>query len=67
VSTTVQPVRPVSMVSDVSVLPQRGRIVLVVLHDGRQIEGEVHTMTSRYEVGGVAFYPWEIEEIEDII
>jgi hypothetical protein len=55
------------MLSDVSVLPQRGRIVLVVLHDGRQIEGEVHTMTSRYEVGGVAFYPWEIEEIEDII
>jgi hypothetical protein len=37
--------------------------VLVVLQDGRQIEGELHTLTGRYEVGGVVFEAWEIEEV----
>jgi hypothetical protein len=47
-------------------LPQNGRVVLVVLRDGRQLEGELHTMSRRYEVGDVAFDPWEIETIEDV-
>lgn len=50
----------------VSMLPQHGRNVLVVLRDGRQIEGDLHTMTGRYEVGGIVFAPWEIESIENI-
>jgi hypothetical protein len=32
----------------------------------RQIEGELHTMSGRYEVGGVAFDRWEIESLEDV-
>jgi hypothetical protein len=47
-------------------LPQHGRIVLVVLQDGRQLEGELHTMTGRFEVGGVVFDPWEVETLEDV-
>jgi hypothetical protein len=53
-------------VVDVELLPQHGRVVLVVLQDGRQLEGELHTMTGRYEIGGVAFDEWEIEELEDL-
>jgi hypothetical protein len=37
----------------------------VVLQDGRQIEGELHVLSGRFEVGGVVFAPWEIEELED--
>jgi len=40
--------------------------VLVVLQDGRQIEGELHAMSGRFEVGGIAFDAWEIEEIESV-
>jgi hypothetical protein len=39
--------------------------VLVVLQDGRQLEGELHAMSGRYEVGGVVFQDWEINEFED--
>jgi hypothetical protein len=53
-------------VADVEFLPQHGRIVRVVLQDGRQLEGELHTMTGRFEVGGVVFDEWEIEELEDL-
>ena len=47
-------------------LPQNGRVVHVVLQDGRQVEGELHVMSGRYEVGGVVFDPWEIETLEDL-
>jgi hypothetical protein len=53
-------------VVDAEMLPQHGRVVLVVLQDGRQLEGELHTLTGRYQVGGVVFEPWEIEELEDV-
>jgi hypothetical protein len=46
--------------------PQHGRVVLVVLQDGRQLEGELHTLAGRYEVGGVVFDACEIEELEDV-
>jgi hypothetical protein len=52
--------------ADGDLLPQNGRVVLVVLRDGRQLEGELHTMSGRYEVGDVAFDGWEIEELDDI-
>jgi hypothetical protein len=53
-------------VVDVELLPQNGRIVLVVLQDGRQLEGELLVLSGCYEVGGVVFDPWEIEELEDV-
>jgi hypothetical protein len=40
--------------------------VLVVLQDGTQIEGELHPMSGRYEIGGVTFDGWDIEELEDV-
>ena len=44
-----------------------GRIVLVVLQSGEQLdEGELLARTGRYEVGGVVFEAWEIEELEDV-
>ena len=50
---------------DLDLLPQNGRVVLVMLQDGRQFEGEFHSMSGRYEIGGVTFDAWEIEELED--
>ena len=47
-------------------LPHNGRVVLVVLKDGRQLEGELHTMSGRYEIGGMTFDEWEIETLEDV-
>ncbi len=47
-------------------LPQKSRIVLVLLQDGRQLEGELITLTGRYQVGDVMFEPWEIEELDDV-
>ena len=46
-------------------LPQHGRIVLVVLQDGRQLEGELITLTDRFEVAGTVFQAWEIDELLD--
>jgi hypothetical protein len=40
--------------------------VLVVLQDGRQLEGELIVLTDRFEVGGTVFESWEIEELEDL-
>ncbi len=51
---------------DVELLPQHGRIVLVVLQDGRQLECELMVLSGRYEVGGVVFDEWEIETLEDV-
>jgi hypothetical protein len=34
-------------------LPQRGRVVLVVLQDGRQLEDELIVLADRFQVGGV--------------
>ncbi len=47
-------------------LPQPGRVVLVMLKDGRQLEGELTMMTGHYTVGEVQFEEWEIETIEDV-
>jgi hypothetical protein len=46
-------------------LPQHRRLVVVVLRDGRRLEGELHTLTGRVRVGDVVFEPWEIDTIED--
>jgi hypothetical protein len=43
-------------------LPQNGRVVLVILQDGRHREGELHLMRGRYEVGGVTFDAWELDD-----
>jgi hypothetical protein len=51
---------------DAEMLPQHGRVVLVVLQDGRQLEGELIVMTGHYSVGDVTFEQWEIETIEDV-
>ncbi len=59
-------VATVAIVANSEMLPQRGRVVLVVLQDGRQLEGELHTMTDGFEVGGVVFEPWQIDELEDV-
>jgi hypothetical protein len=53
-------------VVDDELRPQPGRIVLVTLQDGREIEGELVVLTSRYQVGDVVFDAWEIEELEDL-
>jgi hypothetical protein len=46
--------------------PQHGRIVLVVLQDGRQLEGELVKLRGRFHVGDVVFEPSEIEELDDV-
>jgi hypothetical protein len=51
---------------DAPMLPQHGRIVLVVLRDGQQLEGELIVLSGREDVGGVVFDAWEIEELEDL-
>jgi hypothetical protein len=56
-----------SLRRDAELLPQHRRIVLVVLQDGRQLEGELHTMSgSPSRVGGIVFERWEIETLEDL-
>jgi hypothetical protein len=40
--------------------------VLVVLQDGRQIEGEIHVMSGCYEIGGETFDAAEVETLEDV-
>ena len=56
----------VALVVDVDLLPQNGRVALVVLQDGRQLEGELHSMSGRCEIGGETFDAWEIEMLEDV-
>jgi hypothetical protein len=56
----------VAVVLDLDLLPQNGRVVLVILQDGRQLEGELHSMSGRYEIGGETFDVWEIETLEDV-
>jgi hypothetical protein len=51
-----QYVHTVEPVVDVNLLPQ----------NGRQLEGELHMMSGRYEVGGVVFDEWEVETLEDV-
>ncbi len=50
---------------DAPMRSQQGRIVLVVLQDGTQLEGELHMLTDRFEIGRVVFEAWEIETLED--
>jgi hypothetical protein len=49
-----------------SMFPQHGRVVLVMLKDGRQLEGELLVMTGRYAIGDVVFDAWEIESLENV-
>ena len=53
-------------VVDPSMLPQSGRVVLVMLRDGRQLDGELIVLTDRFEVAGTVFQPSEIAEIDDL-
>jgi hypothetical protein len=53
-------------VVDPTMFPQGGRVVLVMLKDGRQLEGELNTMTDCYAIGDVVFEAWEIETLEDV-
>lgn len=57
---------PSRSLTDAGLLPQLGRVVLVMLKDGRQLEGELVTLTGRYQVGGEVFEAWEIDELEDL-
>jgi hypothetical protein len=50
---------------DAAMIPQHGRIVLVVLQDGRQLEGELIVLTDRFQVAGTMFQSWEIEAVCD--
>ena len=52
--------------TDPEMLPQPGRVVLVMLNDGRQLEGELVVMTGCFAVGDVTFEQWEVERIEDV-
>jgi hypothetical protein len=61
------PRHTVAFVVDDDMLPQRGRIVLVLLQDGTQLEGELHSLSGRFEVGGVVFDAWEIETLEEVV
>jgi hypothetical protein len=54
------------LVVEDELLPQPGRVVLVTLQDGRQLEGELIVLTDRFEVTGVVFDRWEIEELEGL-
>jgi hypothetical protein len=56
----------VAVVTDPEMLPQHGRVVLVMLKDGRQVEGELVVVTGCYCVGDVTFEQWEVETIEDV-
>jgi hypothetical protein len=49
-----------------AMIPQNGRVVLVMLKDGRQIEGELLVLTGRFAIGDVVFEAWEIETLEDV-
>ena len=49
----------------VPMLAQPGRVVLVVLQDGRPLEGELIVLTDRFQVAGTVFASWEIEELLD--
>jgi len=51
---------------DGDLLPQNGRVVLVVVQDGRVLEGGLHMMSRRYEIGADTFDQWEIEDLQDI-
>ncbi len=51
---------------DAELLPQPGRVVLVMLKDARQVEGELIVMTGHCTVGDVSFQEWEIETIENV-
>ena len=51
---------------DPSTFPHNGRVVLVMLKDGRQLEGELLVMTGCYAIGDVVFEAWEIETLEDV-
>ena len=55
-----------AVMAEAPTLRQRGRIMLVTLQDARQVEGELITLTGRFEVGDVVFEPWEVEELEDV-
>ena len=46
--------------------PQGGRVVLVMLEDGRQLEGELIVLTNCYFIAGVMFAEWEVETLEDL-
>jgi hypothetical protein len=56
----------VAFVVDVDLLPQSGRVVLAVLQDGRQLEGELLSMSDRFVIGGTAFDAWQIEELDHV-
>jgi hypothetical protein len=53
-------------VSDDDLLPQSGRVVVVMFKDGRQLEGELHSTSGRFEISGVSFDQWEVETIEPV-
>lgn len=35
-------------------------------HERVAVEGEFHVMSRRFEIGGMAFDQWELEELEDV-
>lgn len=61
-----QALATVALMVDLDLLPQIGRVVLLMLRDGRQLEGELHVLSGRYGIGDTVFDAWEIETIEDV-
>ena len=58
-------VATVVIVIEPSIVPQDGRVVLVLLKDRRQLEGELIVLTNCYFLAGVVFEAWEIETLEE--
>lgn len=54
------------MVQGPEMFAQHGRVVLVMLKDGRQLEGELLRMTECWVIGDDRFYDYEIDSIEDV-
>jgi hypothetical protein len=46
--------------------PQHGRVVLVMLKDGTQLEGELIVLTNCYSVAGIVFQDWQVETLDDV-
>ena len=47
-------------------VPQSGRVVLVMLKDGRQLEGELIVLTNCYFIAGTVFQDWQVETLEEV-
>ena len=47
-------------------VPQGGQLVLVMLKDGTQLEGESIVLTHCYFIAGTVFQDWQVETLEEV-